>query len=85
MSLLPDDEEQIVFVVDRSVSAEEAGQAAEQWIADSLKARKANQSVGIYSFAGTFRTDVRLTDAELQLPKLEAIGIEWCNEYCKCD
>ena len=71
--MLPDDEEQIVFVVDRSVSAEEAGQVAEQWIADSLKARKENQSVGIYSFAGTFRTDVRLTDAELSIPKLEVM------------
>lgn len=69
--LLPDDEEQIIFVVDRSVSIEEAGQTAEQWISESLKARKANQSVGIYSFAGTFRTDSRLTDAELEVPKLE--------------
>ena len=71
--MLPDDEEQIVFVVDRSVSAEEAGQVAEQWIADSLKARKENQSVGIYSFAGSFRTDVRLTDAELSIPTLEVL------------
>lgn len=69
--LLPDDEEQIIFVVDRSVSVEEAGQSAEEWIAESLKARQSNQSVGIYSFAGTFRTDSRLTDAELEVPKLE--------------
>ncbi|MCM3638028.1 VWA domain-containing protein [Sporosarcina luteola] len=71
--LLPDDEEQIIFVVDRSVSVEEAGQAAEQWISESLKERKANQSVGIYSFAGTFRTDSRLTAAELEMPKLDPI------------
>lgn len=69
--LLPDDEEQIIFVVDRSVSVEEASQTAEQWIAESLKARKENQSVGIYSFAGSFRTDIRLTDAEIDVPKLE--------------
>ncbi|WP_432359657.1 VWA domain-containing protein [Sporosarcina sp. UB5] len=68
--MLPDDEEQIIFVVDRSVSVEEAGEAAEVWIAESLKARNANQSVGIHSFAGTFRTDIRLTNAELQVPKL---------------
>ena len=71
--MLPDDEEQIVFVVDRSVSAEEVGQVAEQWIADSLKARKENQSVGIYSFAGTFRTDISITDADLSVPKLEVM------------
>ena len=57
--MLPDDEEQIVFVVDRSVSAEEAGKSAEQWITDSLKARKENQSVGIYSFA---ERSVRMSD-----------------------
>nr|WP_285851883.1 VWA domain-containing protein [Sporosarcina luteola] len=71
--LLPDDEEQIIFVVDRSVSVEEAGQAAEQWISESLKERKANQSVGIYSFAGAFRTDSRLTAAKLEMPKLDPI------------
>ncbi|MFS0688254.1 VWA domain-containing protein [Sporosarcina sp. 179-K 8C2 HS] len=71
--MLPDDEEQIIFVVDRSVSVEEAGQVAEEWIAESLKARKENQSVGIYSFAGTFRTESRLTDAEIKMPKLEQI------------
>lgn len=73
--LLPDDEEQIVFVVDRSVSVEDAAQAAEQWIAESLKARKANQSVGIYSFAETFRTDSRLANAELVMPKLEPMEL----------
>lgn len=71
--LLPDDEEQILFVVDRSVSVEEAGQAAEQWIADSLKARNENQSVGIYSFAESFRTDIRLTDTKFEVPKLETM------------
>nr|WP_255723328.1 VWA domain-containing protein [Sporosarcina sp. ACRSL] len=71
--LLPDDEEQILFVVDRSVSVEEAGQSIEHWIAESLQARKANQSVGIYSFGGTFRTDSQLTDADLTMSKLEPI------------
>ncbi|WP_252503746.1 VWA domain-containing protein [Sporosarcina sp. Marseille-Q4943] len=71
--LLPDNEEQIIFVVDRSVSVEEAGREAEEWIAESLKARKENQSVGIYSFAGTFRTDSRLTDTEIEMPKLDQI------------
>ncbi|MDN4608957.1 VWA domain-containing protein [Sporosarcina highlanderae] len=69
--LLPDNEEQILFVVDRSVSVEDAGASAGKWIADSLKSRNANQSVGIYSFAGTFRTDFQLTNGEAKLPKLE--------------
>ena len=59
------DEEQILFVVDRSVSIEGAGNAADKWIAESLKERQENQSVGLYSFAETFRTDVQLTDADV--------------------
>lgn len=59
---LPHKEEQILFVVDRSVSIEDAGQLADQWIADSLKERKEYQASGIYSFGGGFRTDHQLTD-----------------------
>lgn len=71
--LLPDKEEQILFVVDRSVSVEDAGKHAEEWVSESLKARKENQSTGIYSFGGTFRTDVQLTDTEVKLPSMEPI------------
>ena len=70
---LPDDEEQILFVVDRSVSIEDAGRMADEWITDSLKARQKNQSVGIYSFGGTFRTDRQLTDGEVKIPTMEPI------------
>ncbi|QTD42474.1 VWA domain-containing protein [Sporosarcina sp. Te-1] len=66
-----DTEEQVLFLVDRSVSIEEAADSANTWIADSLQHRKPNQSVGIYSFAGGFRTDVQLTDSEISLPKME--------------
>ena len=38
------DEEQILFVVDRSVSIADAGKVADEWITESLKARQANQS-----------------------------------------
>ena len=57
------EEEQVLFVVDRSISIEDRGNAADTWIAESLKSRKANHSVGLYSFAKTFRTDVLLTDS----------------------
>ena len=65
------DEEQILFVVDRSVSSESAGNMADKWITESLKARQANQSVGLYSFAETFRTDIQLTDADVTVPAVD--------------
>lgn len=71
--LLPNEEEQILFVVDRSVSVGEAGKLADEWVAESLKARKVNQSAGLYSFAGSFRTDLQLTDQELLQPGIEPI------------
>ena len=62
------DKEQIMFLVDRSVSIESAGDSADKWIAESLKGRQTNQSVGMYSFAETFRTDLQLTDADVAMP-----------------
>ena len=62
------DKEQVLFVVDRSVSIESAGNSADKWITESLKGRQVNQSVGLYSFAETFRTDLQLTDADVTLP-----------------
>ncbi|MBB4824096.1 Mg-chelatase subunit ChlD [Sporosarcina luteola] len=70
-----DTEEQVLFLVDRSVSIEEAGDSADAWIIDSLAHRKSNQTVGIYSFAGGFRTDVQLTDNEISMPKMEPLDI----------
>ena len=67
------DEEQILFVVDRSVSIADAGNVADEWITESLKARLANQSVGLYSFAETFRTDIQLTDADVTVPAVDKL------------
>ncbi|WP_203246071.1 VWA domain-containing protein [Sporosarcina beigongshangi] len=64
-------EEQILFVVDRSVSIAGAKDLANEWLATSLKERKENQSVGLYSFAETFRTDVQLTANPLTVPVIE--------------
>ncbi|MEK3935261.1 VWA domain-containing protein [Sporosarcina sp. FSL W7-1349] len=63
-------EEQILFVVDRSVSVGGAQEKEDEWIAESLKGRKENQSVGMFSFAGSFRTDVKLTDSDFTIPDL---------------
>lgn len=64
-------EEQILFLVDRSVSVEGAQKQADQWINESLKSRKVHQSVGVYSFAGSFRADVPLTANHITLPVIE--------------
>lgn len=64
-------EEQVLFVVDRSASIEEVGGAADVWISDSLKSRKSNQSVGLYSFAETFQTDVKMTKGDVVIPVVD--------------
>ncbi|MFS0574416.1 VWA domain-containing protein [Sporosarcina sp. 179-K 3D1 HS] len=66
-------EEQILFVVDRSVSVGGAAEKADDWIAESLKERKANQFIGLYSFAGSFRTDVKLTNSDIALPEMQEL------------
>nr|WP_225941861.1 VWA domain-containing protein [Sporosarcina limicola] len=77
------DEEQVLFVVDRSISIEGASGTAEKWIAESLKKRKVNQSVGMYSFAETFRTDVQLTDADVTIPVVESLEAKDATDIAK--
>ncbi|MFJ7932983.1 VWA domain-containing protein [Sporosarcina sp. NPDC096371] len=76
-------EEQILFVVDRSVSIAGAKDTADKWLAESLKERKENQSVGLYSFAEMFRTDMQLTDAELTVPVVEDIEAKDATDIAK--
>lgn len=77
------DEEQILFVVDRSVSIAGAGDAADEWITESLKDRQANQSVGLYSFAETFRTDVQLTDTDMTVPIVGKMATDSATDIAK--
>ena len=77
------DEEQILFVVDRSVSIADAGNAADEWIMESLKERQANQSVGLYSFAETFRTDVQLTDTDVTVPVVDKMEADGATDIAK--
>ena len=76
-------EEQVLFVVDRSASIEEVGTAADTWITESLKARKENQSVGLYSFAEDFRTDVKLTDTDVTVPVIEEMEEKGATDIAK--
>lgn len=76
-------EEQVLFVVDRSASIEEVGAAADAWISESLKARKANQSFGLYSFAEDFRTDVKLTDTEVSVPIIDEVEVKGETDIAK--
>ena len=76
-------EEQILFVVDRSVSIAGAKDAADEWLAESLKERKENQSVGLYSFAETFRTDMQLTDGALTVPVVEEMETKDATDIAK--
>ncbi len=76
-------EEQVLFVVDRSASIEEVGEAADAWISESLKARKANQSVGLYSFAENFQTDVKLTKDDVVIPITDALGTKGATDIAQ--
>jgi Ca-activated chloride channel homolog len=77
------DEEQILFVVDRSVSIAGASNTADKWMTESLKGRQANQSVGMYSFAETFRTDVQMTDADVAVPALSKMETDDATDIAK--
>lgn len=66
-------DEQVLFVVDRSHSVETVGSSADEWIVESLKEQKSNHSVGLYSFADTFRTEIPLTSLPFKLPVIGAM------------
>ncbi|WP_342509124.1 VWA domain-containing protein [Sporosarcina sp. FSL K6-2383] len=76
-------EEQVLFVVDRSVSIAGAKDTADEWLTASLKERKENQSVGLYSFAETFRTDMQLTIAPLTVPVVEEMETKDATDIAK--
>jgi Ca-activated chloride channel homolog len=76
-------EEQVLFVVDRSASIEEVGTAADSWILESLKGRKENHSVGIYSFAENFRTDVKLANTDVVVPVIDRMEKNEATDIAK--
>ncbi|MGG0656813.1 VWA domain-containing protein [Rummeliibacillus pycnus] len=71
---LPIQEEQVVFLVDRSASLKGTDQDAASWIEESLQQRKNSQYTGIYSFAKGVQTDVGLTSETTKLPKWQGMA-----------
>lgn len=80
---LMSDEEQVLFLVDRSHSVETVGPTADEWIAESLNGQKSNQSVGLYSFAEAFRTETPLTSLPFKVPPIEAMEIKDSTNIAK--
>ncbi|WJY28881.1 MULTISPECIES: VWA domain-containing protein [Sporosarcina] len=69
--LLPDDQEQVIIMADRSASAAGSAKEIDDWIAEAVRSKKANQQAGIYSFAGSLRTDIPLSDSLPALPEMK--------------
>lgn len=67
--LLPIKEEQVVFLVDRSASMDDQLEGQTNFIIESLQAKKMDQSVGIYSFAGQVQTEALLSNKLDTVPK----------------
>ncbi|WP_432354807.1 VWA domain-containing protein [Sporosarcina sp. A2] len=72
--VLFNNEEQILFLADRSASTSGTEEEIYAFIQQSLKAKNPNQTVGLYSFAGDFRTDISLTKDQVRIPELESLG-----------
>lgn len=71
--VLYNDEEQILFLSDRSASNTGTEEEMSAFIEQSLKAKKADQATGLYSFAGDFRTDASLTKERVLMPEVKAL------------
>lgn len=71
---LPIQEQQIVFLVDRSASLEGTESEVASWIEEGLKAKKDSQSIGVYSFAKGIQTDVGVTNEIIQIPKWQDVS-----------
>lgn len=71
--VLYNEEEQILFLADRSASTSGTSEEMDAFIEQSLSSKKADQAVGLYSFAGDFRTDATLTKAQVRVPEVESL------------
>lgn len=68
--LLPVKEEQILFVVDRSASMSGTDQAVYDFLNQAIEQKKSHQAVGLYTFDGSFQTQVPLSKTTNEIPKL---------------
>ncbi|CAM5198346.1 Putative glutamine amidotransferase OS=Ureibacillus acetophenoni OX=614649 GN=SAMN05877842_1257 PE=4 SV=1 [Ureibacillus acetophenoni] len=71
--LLPIKDEQVIFLIDRSASLNGTESGAVSFIEESLKNKKEQHSVGIYSFALGFQTESLLSKNLEQIPTLSEI------------
>ncbi|WP_107942198.1 VWA domain-containing protein [Metasolibacillus fluoroglycofenilyticus] len=71
--LLPIKEQQIIFLVDRSASMNTTEQELTDFIVESLKEKKNDQAVGIYSFASNMQTEAMLAADLKEVPKFTAL------------
>ncbi|REB10159.1 VWA domain-containing protein [Sporosarcina sp. BI001-red] len=72
--VLYNEEEQILFLADRSASTSSTSEEIDAFIEQSLRSKKVDQTVGLYSFAGDFRTDASLTKEQVRIPEVESLG-----------
>ena len=71
--LLPIEEEQVLFLVDRSASADQDTAQAVQFIEQALKSKKAQHEVGVYSFAESLQSEAMLSTTLETVPILSDI------------
>lgn len=72
--LLPIEEEQVLFLVDRSASVGDDSDAALTFVQEALKSKEAQQQVGVYSFAETLQTEALLTSELEKVPQLSDVA-----------
>ena len=72
--LLPIEEEQVLFLVDRSASTGENEEASLEFIKEALKSKEAHQQVGLYSFAESLQTEAILSDRFETMPVLSEMS-----------
>ena len=75
-ALLPVDEEQVLFLVDRSASTKNDLDQAEQFIQEALKNKEDRHTVGVYSFSNGLQTDLNLTNSDVLSPTFTTMKAE---------
>lgn len=71
--LLPNEKEQVVYLLDRSASIHGADDAAVQFMNEGLAEKKDHQDAGIYSFAESLQTEALLSNEVNVVPELSTV------------
>ncbi|MBM7706033.1 uncharacterized protein with von Willebrand factor type A (vWA) domain [Chryseomicrobium aureum] len=72
--LWPVNDEQILFLVDQSASMQNQWDAQQTILREAIGSKKANQSVGIYSFSNGFQTDQVLSNTVDAVPEISQMA-----------